>query len=177
MKKLLSISIIAAMTVCTANATERGTRVSDVVRMMEENPEYIDTAADAIVTARAVYAAKKLNLKPITSAVKAENMIPIHIKIKRIMPKNAKLTYDIQGNLTPHTEDELMIAINQKGNDSLCNTVTMRTIINTISKYYANDTAKQIALMKRINNVLSGDKCWFTLEYNEEENATTKQDN
>ncbi len=55
MKKILSVSLIVAMAVGMANAgvTQRQTSISDVVRMMEENPEYIDAAADAIVTARA----------------------------------------------------------------------------------------------------------------------------
>ncbi len=69
MKKIFGISLVAVMTVCSAHAarlTQRPTQISDIVRMMESNPEYVDIASDAIVVARATKAGLKpfnLNLK------------------------------------------------------------------------------------------------------------------
>ncbi len=54
MKKLLSVSLAAIMTVGGAYAmTERPTRISDIVRELEASPELIEEVSDAIIIARA----------------------------------------------------------------------------------------------------------------------------
>ncbi len=73
MKKILSVSLITTMAVCAAHANPRA-QISDVVRMIEENPEYIDVASDAIVTARAV--------KPSTPKLKSVGVRNIKFNIK-----------------------------------------------------------------------------------------------
>ncbi len=72
MKKILTMSLVAAMTVA-GNAFAENVRISDVVRAMEDNPEYIQVASDAIV-ARAVL--KNVSLKKIDAVNSVSKLNP-----------------------------------------------------------------------------------------------------
>ncbi len=76
MKKILSVSLIAAIAVVgDAFAAERDTRMSDIVRLLEDNPEMM-AEVESDITARAalkVPTTKVVNLKNTTTAIPATN--------------------------------------------------------------------------------------------------------
>ncbi len=151
MKKILSASLIAAMAVCTANAglTQRGAQISDVVRMMEENPEYINTAADAIVTARAAKTVgKRFNGTAGNLNTSKLNTQKLSVKGGTNTNNNPEAeqnshTDDLTGALIlDSVEDIYLLLGNNMFNHEICNYQTYTSAVTALVE--ANYTAEQL---------------------------------
>ncbi len=149
MKKNFGISLIMAMTVCGAHANPR-TQISDVVRMMEHNPEYIDAAADAIVTARATKLIKnpgKITLKqPDTN---------INLKIGGLADEeNSKKQmghFDKGGTWLPdNLADVAFMARNAQ--TSLCNRAAYNEALKIVQDYETDPSGHYQTSVQKIYN-------------------------
>ncbi len=171
MKKILSASLIAAMVVCTANAglTQRGTQISDVVRMMEENPEYIDTAADAIVTARA----NKLSGADVKKFANTAKLDTSKLTTPKLQLQKISFTseqpepvqqgyYNDNGHYILDTFYDLDYAI-KLGGAKLCNKETMASIVRALTQQMKVDAGAAEDYYSKINNTLSASGCEFRL--------------
>ncbi len=177
MKKLLAISLIAAMTSVGAHAdlTKRGPQISDVVRMMEENPEMVTVASDAIIIARATKAGAQFNTKAIASRPDLSKQLPTlkktkkELKIVQIKPNTSSAKpqghYNENGNYIPDTLADVELAI-KAGSGTLCNVDTVNAIGDVMDAHGLNQTQQQ-KYIDQINAALNAGGCWFDLDYAE----------